>query len=258
MNRLDALLQSGRKAVSLYVTAGYPKLSDTLPICRAIEQGGGDLIEIGIPFSDPVADGPVIQQSGDRALKNGMTLEVLFSQLHELRESVSIPVLLMGYLNPVLQYGIERLCESCVECGVDGMILPDLPLEEYLENYQATFKKYGLHNVLLVSPSSSDERIRLIDQHSTGFIYAVSSAAVTGNKLELSQAREAWLARLQGLKLKHKVYVGFGIANRNGVDWVHRFADGAIIGSAFVAAVSAQDTPDTAASAFVRDVVRAE
>jgi tryptophan synthase alpha chain len=186
-DKLTRLLEKKQQDVlSVYYTAGYPGLENTLEIAEFLQQGGADLIEIGIPYSDPVADGPTIQQSNQKALENGMTLELLMEQLKPLDDAVDIPVILMGYFNPILQYGVERFCMDCSQRGISGLIIPDLPVQEYLDSYQAIFKRFGLHNVFLITPQTSDQRIRWIDEHSHSFIYAVSDASITGAKSGIS------------------------------------------------------------------------
>ncbi len=182
MNRITKKLQEEGKLLSIYFTAGYPELEDTVPIIKALEKHGVDMIEIGLPFSDPLADGPTIQESSTAALHNGMSTELLFKQLQGIRDEVELPLIIMGYFNPVLQYGVEAFCARCAEVGVDGLILPDLPLDVYQEEYEAIFKQYGLQNMFLITPQTSDERIRQIDEASEGFIYMVSSASTTGAK----------------------------------------------------------------------------
>jgi tryptophan synthase alpha chain len=234
-NRLSALFQSGRKdLLSVYFTAGYPALNDTLSVAQALEDAGADLIEVGIPFSDPVADGPVIQVSNEKALENGMTLKLLFSQLKNLREKVQIPVLLMGYFNPVYQFGLEEFCRQCRETGIDGLIIPDMPLWEYETQWKSVLENYGLFNIFLVTPQTSEERIRKIDSLSSSFIYLVSAASVTGAKSQVSDGQLAYFERIKAMNLKSPTLIGFGISNRETFQGACRFADGAIIGSAFI------------------------
>ncbi|WP_411032286.1 tryptophan synthase subunit alpha [Spongiimicrobium sp. 3-5] len=238
MNRITQKLQENKKLLSIYFTAGYPKLEDTVEIIQELEKNGVDLIEIGLPFSDPLADGPTIQQSSTAALKNGMQTTLLFKQLKDIRASVSIPLILMGYFNPILQYGVEAFCKRCKEIGIDGLILPDLPLDVYQENYEATFKKYGLINVFLITPQTSEARIRQIDDASEGFIYMVSSASVTGAKEGFGQEQQAYFERISGMALKNPQIVGFGISNKNTFQQATTHAKGAIIGSAFIKSLS--------------------
>ena len=218
----------------MYYTAGFPNLEDTLDIAKALDAGGADLIEIGLPFSDPVADGPTIQESSTKALANGMTLNKLFSQLQDLREHVEVPVLLMGYINPVLQYGFEKFCAKCAEVGIDGLILPDLPMYEYEELYKDVLEKYGLYNVFLITPQTSDERIQKIDELSKGFIYMVSSASTTGAKKGISSEQINYFQKIKSANLRNKRLIGFGISDNESFSKACEYADGAIIGSAFI------------------------
>lgn len=235
MNRLQQLFEKQQKGLlSIYYTAGYPSLTDTLKIAETLEQSGADFLEIGFPYSDPVADGPVIQASSKEALDNGMTLPILFEQLKDLRQRVTIPILLMGYVNVVLQYGVEAFCQKCQEVGVDGCIIPDLPMYEYEEMYQAIFEKYELSNIFLVTPQTSEERIRKIDGLSNAFIYLVSSAATTGGNLSISESSAAYFKRIADMQLKNPFVIGFGISNKETFDAASQYANGAIIGSAFV------------------------
>lgn len=240
MNRINTLFQEKQNNIlSIYYTAGYPNLEDTVRIAEALEQAGADMLEIGFPYSDPVADGPVIQASSKQALENGMDLAILFEQLKSLRQKVSIPVLLMGYVNPMLQYGVENFCKSCAEVGVDGCIVPDLPMTEYEEFYADVFKKYGISNVFLVTPQTAPERIQKIDGLTNGFIYLVSSSATTGKNLQLSDTTEAYFARVAALNLNNPVMIGFGINSKETFTKACEYANGAIIGTAFVRALEA-------------------
>ncbi|PRY50886.1 tryptophan synthase alpha chain [Arcticibacter pallidicorallinus] len=235
MNRINKLFEQKNKSVlSIYFTAGYPALNDTLDIAEALEKAGADFLEIGIPYSDPLADGPVIQNSSLTSISNGMTIKVLLEQLKDLRKRVSIPVFLMGYFNPVLQYGVERFCEACSEVGVDGMIIPDLPMYEYEELYQDCFKKHNLSNVFLITPQTSDERIRHIDELTNGFIYLLSSASTTGKNLDLSLKTDEYFSRIKNMNLKNPAIVGFGISDHASFSKASEYAHGAIVGTAFV------------------------
>ncbi len=236
MNNINNLVagKGDKRLLSIYYTAGYPTLDSTLDIAEALESAGVDFLEIGFPYSDPVADGPIIQHSSEVALRNGMTLHVLFEQLIDLRKRVNIPVFLMGYVNPVLQYGVDNFCKSCKAVGVDGVIVPDLPMYEYEERYQNTFDENGLSNVFLVTPQTSEERIREIDALSTGFIYLLSSSATTGKNLSVSENTEAYFSRIRAMKLKTPVVIGFGISDHDTFIRATDHADGAIVGSAFV------------------------
>lgn len=234
MNRIKQKLQENKKLLSIYFTAGYPSLTDTTTIIQNLEKSGVDMIEIGLPFSDPLADGPTIQASSTQALKNGMTTEILFNQLKDIRKSVEIPLIIMGYFNPMLQYGVEAFCEKCQEIGIDGLIIPDLPVDVYKEDYQETFEKYGLINVFLITPQTSQERIRFIDSISKGFIYMVSSSSVTGSQSGFGDNQKHYFERISNMDLKNPQIVGFGINNNATFNQATKHAKGAIIGSAFI------------------------
>ncbi len=237
-NRIKQKLSEDKKLLSIYFSAGFPKLSDTVSIIQDLENNGVDMIEIGLPFSDPLADGPTIQESSTIALKNGMSTDLLFTQLKDIRKSVSIPLLIMGYFNPVLQYGVENFCKKCEEIGVDGLILPDLPLDVYQDEYEPIFKKHGLINVFLITPQTSEIRIRQIDNASEGFIYMVSSASTTGAKQGMGEEQEAYFERIARMDLKNPQIVGFGISNARTFQQATKTAKGAIIGSAFIKMLS--------------------
>ncbi|MDX1315646.1 MAG: tryptophan synthase subunit alpha [Eudoraea sp.] len=234
MNRITKKLKEDGKLLSIYFTAGYPELEDTVSIIKELERNGVDMIEIGLPFSDPLADGPTIQESSTTALRNGMSTELLFDQLKGIRDSVHIPLIIMGYFNPVLQYGVEEFCSRCAEIGIDGLILPDLPLDVYQDEYEGIFKKYGLLNMFLITPQTSDERIRQIDEASEGFIYMVSSASTTGAKSGFGEEQQQYFQRIGNMQLKHPQIVGFGISNAETFEQATQLAKGAIIGSAFI------------------------
>lgn len=234
MNRITQKLQEDKKILSIYFSAGYPNLNDTAQIIQDLEKNGVDLIEIGLPFSDPLADGPTIQASSTQALHNGMTTQLLFDQLKNIRESVKIPLIIMGYFNPMLQYGVEEFCKKCAEIGIDGLIIPDLPVDVYADQYKAILEKYGLINVLLITPQTSEERIRFIDSVSDGFIYMVSSASVTGSQAGFGNTQENYFKRIAAMELKNPQIVGFGISNKETFTQATKFAKGAIIGSAFI------------------------
>ena len=235
MNRIQQLFTTKNKRVlSVYYTAGFPSLSDTLAIAIKLEEAGVDMLEIGIPYSDPIADGTTIQQSSACALSNGMSIRLLFEQLADLRKYVRIPVLLMGYLNPVMQYGIENFCMKAKEVGVDGVILPDLPLFEYEHIYKSCFEQYGLSNVFLINPRTEEERIRKIDELSNGFIYMLSSNATTGNSLEQTADLITYYERVKGYRLLNPLMIGFGINTHQQFNRACEYANGAIIGSAFI------------------------
>ena len=234
MNRINQKLREDKKLLSIYFSAGYPKLNDTVEIIEKLQKNGVDMIEIGLPFSDPLADGPTIQESSTQALKNGMTSNVLFNQLKNIRKTFHISLVLMGYFNPMLQYGVEKFCEKCAEVGIDGLIIPDLPVDVYHENYEEIFSKYGLINVFLITPQTSEERIQFIDKISKGFIYMVSSASTTGAKNSFGNIQSDYFKRIDAMKLKTPQIVGFGISNKETFTQATTFAKGAIIGSAFV------------------------
>jgi tryptophan synthase alpha chain len=235
MNRIDNLFQTKKERVlSIYFTAGFPKLEDTLPIMQAIESAGADIIEVGVPYSDPIADGPTIQDSNQIALDNGMSLKKLFEQLQDMRQTVSLPVVLMGYLNPIIQYGMEAFCKKCQEIGVDGLILPDLPMQQYLDEFKEVFDKYDLRNTFLISPQTSEKRIREIDTHSNGFIYMVSAHSITGAKTGISEEQIAYFQRVEAMNLKNPRLIGFGISDSETFITASKYGNGAIIGSAFI------------------------
>lgn len=256
MNRIEKLFQTKpNRVLNVYFTAGYPKLDDTVSILKALESSGADLIEIGIPFSDPVADGPTIQASNDVALNNGMTLKLLMEQLKDIRNQVSVPIVLMGYINPIVQYGIERFCEDCAARGIDGLILPDLPMHEYLEVYKPIFEKNGLLNTFLITPQTSEARIREVDNNTSGFIYMVSSASTTGAKSGISEEQEAYFKRVNGMGLKNPRLIGFGISNKETFDKACENANGAIIGSAFIKVLGLEGDMEENIKEFVNGVI---
>jgi tryptophan synthase alpha chain len=235
MNRLNKLFDSGKdRLFSIYFTAGYPALNTTVAIAEALEIAGVDFLEIGFPYSDPVADGPTVQQSSQKALENGMTVAKLFDELRDIRKTVSIPILLMGYVNPMVQYGVERFCKKAAEVGVDGIIVPDLPMYEYEQLYSKYFVENNLSNIFLVTPQTSEERIRKIDNLSSSFIYLVSSSTITGRGLQLSSSVEDYYKRVKSMQLKSPTIIGFGITNHETFDKACQYARGAIVGSAFV------------------------
>lgn len=234
-NRIETLFEEKKERIlSVYFSAGFPKLNDTASIMKFLDESGADIIEVGIPFSDPVADGPTIQESNKVALDNGISLKLLFDQLADIRKEVKIPVILMGYINPVLQYGLQAFCEKCAEIGIDGMILPDLPMQEYLDEYKETFEDSGLLNIFLITPQTSESRIREIDANSRGFIYMVSSASTTGAKSDISIDQIAYFERVNTMNLKNPRLIGFGISNNETFVHACKNASGAIIGSAFI------------------------
>lgn len=234
-NPILKLFEEKRENVlSVYFTAGYPQLDDTVQIIQSLDQAGVDLIEVGVPFSDPVADGPTIQGSNDVALKNGMNLKLLFSQLGEIKGRINTPLLLMGYINPVLQYGIEKFCQACEKNGISGLILPDLPIEEYVKEYKSVFEHHGLLNIFLITPQTREERIREIDEQTRGFIYMVSTASTTGARDAFEEEQYDYFKRIQAMKLRNPTLIGFGISNNKTYKLACRYSSGAIIGSAFV------------------------
>ena len=254
MNRINQLFANKRENIlSIYFCAGHPTLEGTANTIRTLEQKGVDMIEVGIPFSDPMADGPVIQDAATKALRNGMSLKKLFSQLEGIRgqlstdnhqlstvncqlstDEVKMPLILMGYLNPIMQFGFEKFCQRCVEVGVDGVIIPDLPFADYLEEYKPVADKYDIRIIMLITPETSDERIRFIDEHTDGFIYMVSSAATTGAQKEFGDQKQAYFSRIKSMNLNHPCMIGFGISNKQTLETAQANAAGAIIGSKFV------------------------
>ena len=254
-NRINQLFETKKENIlSIYFTAGFPRLNDTVEIIQQLEKNEADLVEIGIPFSDPTADGPTIQHSSEIALKNGMSLKLLFSQLKDIRKSVNIPLILMGYLNPVLQFGVEKFCTSCREAGIDGVILPDLPLEEYEEQFQQHFLKNNLHNILLITPQTPESRIRKIDESSDGFIYMVSSASTTGAGKKADDFNFGYFQRIQKMNLKNPRLIGFGISDHDTFSNACRYASGAIVGSAFVHALQQEKEPARAVHLFIKSI----
>lgn len=234
MNRINKKLQEDKKLLSIYFTAGYPGLNDTVSIIQDLEKSGVDMIEIGLPFSDPLADGPTIQASSTQALKNGMTSDFLFTQLKNIRDTVSIPLIIMGYFNPILQYGVEAFCKKCQDTGIDGLIIPDLPVDVYSEQYKSTFESYGLFNIFLITPQTSVERVQFIDSISEGFIYMVSSASITGSSKGFGDEQTTYFKRIADMNLKNPQIVGFGISDHETFTQATKHAKGAIIGSAFI------------------------
>lgn len=255
-NRINQLFRDKKNNIlSVYFTAGYPGINDTIPIIRELEKNGVDLIEIGMPFSDPVADGPVIQHSSHVALQNGMSIKKLFEQLKDIRQQVKIPLILMGYLNPVLQFGMENFCRKCAETGIDGLILPDLPLDVYQEEFSAVFEKYNLHHILLITPQTSEKRLKEIDEASAGFIYMVSSSSTTGIKNKVTDFHREYFERIQKMQLKNPRLIGFGISNNETFGNACRYAQGAIIGSAFIKALEGRGTLGENIAGFVKSLL---
>jgi len=254
-NRINKLFQKkDGNILSVYFTAGYPKLKDTKIIIEELVKNGVDLIEIGMPFSDPVADGPVIQHSSLVALHNGMSVRELFGQLEDVRQSVDVPLILMGYINPVLQYGVEAFCQKCKEIGIDGLIIPDLPLSVYEEEYKSIFEANDLHNIFLITPQTSDERLRRIDQASSGFIYMVSSNSTTGAKEGFSDMQQSYFERINTFGLKNPRLIGFGISNAATFRNACQYAQGAIIGSAFVNALGTDLSLEEKIAKFIQSI----
>jgi tryptophan synthase alpha chain len=255
MNRLNQLFQTKKaNLLSIYYTAGYPTLDITVDIAEALEKAGADFLEIGFPYSDPVADGPTIQHSSQTALDNGMTLHVLFEQLKDLRKRVTIPILLMGYVNPIVQFGVEKFCKAAAEVGVDGVIVPDLPMYEYENLYAPYFKTHNLSNIFLVTPQTSAERIRKIDDLSSSFIYLLSSSSITGGSLNVSINIEGYYKRIKAMQLRNPAIIGFGISNHQSFKKACEYANGAIVGSAFVKLLG-QEGYFEAIPQFVRSIV---
>lgn len=255
-NRIESLFREKKNNIlSIYFTAGFPNLNDTTVVLDELRKAGVDMIEIGIPFSDPLADGPVIQHSSEVALKNGITLKLLFEQLKSVStNNQQLPTLLMGYLNPILQFGVENFCKTAKECGIDGVILPDLPLQEYLDEYKPIFEKYSLLNIFLITPQTSDERIRLIDSHSKGFIYMVSSSSTTGVKSGINSTQENYFSRIKNLKLNNPLMIGFGISDKKSFEKACEYANGAIIGSGFIKAIKEGIDMRARISNFVKSI----
>ena len=248
MNKINKLFEQSkdRKLLSLYFCAGCPTLEGTADVIKTLERRGIDMIEVGIPFSDPMADGPVIQDAATKALRNGMTLKKLFAQLKEIKDEVSIPLVLMGYLNPIMQYGIEEFCRSCSECGVAGAIIPDLPFNDYLNDIKPVADRYDLRVIMLITPETSDERIRFIDAHTDGFIYMVSSAATTGAQKSFDEAKQEYFQRINAMNLHNPRMIGFGISNKQTLETSQQNAAGAIIGSKFVTLLNESANADEA------------
>lgn len=255
MTRIEELFTKKKQRIlNVYCTAGYPALDSTLTVMSALQQHGADLIELGMPYSDPLADGPVIQESSARALENGMTIDKLFQQLETMRSTINIPVILMGYMNPVLQYGFENFCSKAAAVGVDGLILPDLPMHEYETEYGATIKKNNLDLVFLVTPETKDDRLRRIDELSSGFLYAVSSSSTTGSNKNINDQQE-YFSKLAAMKLKNPVLVGFGIKDKATFDVACRYTNGAIIGSAYIKALQNAEDINATTKTFLKAIL---
>ena len=253
-NKLTQLFQQKNKTLlNVYCTAGYPKLNSTTEVLFALQENGVDMIEIGMPYSDPIADGPVIQQSNMVAIKNGMTIELLFEQLNAVKNTITVPLIMMGYLNPVLQYGVEKFCEDAAAAGIAGIILPDLPMYEYEELYAPLFKKYNLSFIFLITPQTSEERIKKADKLSSGFLYAVSSSSTTGNNVNTID-KTAYFERIAGIKLKNPLMIGFGINNKQSFETACNYSSGAIIGSAYINALSKNKNVKDATANFLQTI----
>lgn len=244
MNRINALFSTKTKDIlSIYFCAGHPTLEGTANVIKTLQQKGVDMIEVGIPFSDPMADGPVIQDAATKALRNGMSLHILFDQLRDIRQEVSIPLILMGYLNPIMHFGFEAFCQQCKATGIDGVIIPDLPFKDYLEDYKPVADRYDLRIIMLITPETSEERVRFIDDNTDGFIYMVSSAATTGAQKEFDEAKQQYFSRINAMGLKHPRMIGFGISNKQTLSAANANASGSIIGSKFVTLLEKTGNP---------------
>jgi tryptophan synthase alpha chain len=255
MNRLEELFTRKKSNVlNVFCTAGFPRLNSTLEVMKALQDNGADIIELGMPYSDPLADGPVIQASSTKALQNGMTMQLLFEQLRDFRKKIYVPVILMGNINPVLQFGFENFCKQCASLPVDGIILPDLPEYEFENEYGEIIKRYGLSFIFLITPETSEERIKKLDALSTGFLYAVSSSSTTGNKKDFTEV-EKYLQRLKNMQLKNPLMVGFGIKDKTSFQSACRYANGAIIGTAYIKAIEHAENIQSATKAFLSSVI---
>ncbi len=255
MSRITGLFKNKKeRVVNIYCTAGYPHLNSTIKIMKALEENGADMIELGMPYSDPLADGPVIQASSTIALANGMTIQELFNQLKDFRKDINLPVILMGYMNPVLQYGFEKFCSDAAEVGIDGLIIPDLPEHEFEAEYCSILKRFGLDFIFLVTPETSEERIKKLDQLSTGFLYAVSSSSTTGSSKNMTNVK-SYLQKLKSLPLRNLILVGFGISDRQTFDGACEHTSGAIIGSAFVKAMEGSENEENSVKQFLKTII---
>lgn len=258
MNRIKQLFETKKNRIlSVYFTAGYPKRNNTVSIIEHLVYSGADLIEIGMPFSDPLADGPTIQASSTKALENGMTIQLLFEQIEDIRKEVDIPLILMGYLNPVYQYGIENFLKKCKEIGVDGVIIPDLPMREYETTYRQYFEENNIQNIFLITPQTSEERVRKIDELTNSFIYVVSASATTGAKSSFSETQKAYFKKIKEMKLKNPTLIGFGISNNESFEEACKYSNGVIIGSAFIKAISQEGELKSNTKNFVESILKA-
>ena len=254
MNLIQELFQKkDKKLLSIYFTCGYPKLDDTTKVISALEESGVDFIEVGLPYSDPLADGPTIQDSSQKALENGINLDIIFEQLKTIKGTNKTPLVAMGYLNQLLKYGEDKFCEACVACGIDTVILPDLPMVEFENHYQQLFEKYGITNVFLITPHTSEDRIRKIDSYSKAFIYVVASASITGAKGEISDIQIKYFERIKGMNLQSKLVIGFGISDKATFDTACTYSNGAIVGSAFIKHIG--DTGVTKIDDFIKPII---
>jgi tryptophan synthase alpha chain len=254
MNLIQELFQKKDKnLLSIYFTCGYPKLDDTTKVISRLEESGVDFIEVGLPYSDPLADGPTIQESSQKALENGINLDIIFEQLKTIKGTNKTPLVAMGYLNQLLKYGEDKFCQACVACGIDTVILPDLPMVEFENHYQQLFEKYGITNVFLITPHTSEDRIRKIDSYSKAFIYVVASASITGAKGEISDSQIEYFERIKGMNLQSKLIIGFGISDKATFDTACTYSNGAIVGSAFIKHIGAHglDEIDT----FIKPII---
>ena len=255
MNRIDQLFtEKSKDVLNVYCTAGYPHLNSTVEVLTALQQNGADLIEIGMPYSDPLADGPVIQQSNMVALENGMSISLLFEQLQTVRETIKLPIILMGYMNPILQYGLDKFCASAEAVGVDGIILPDLPMYEFETTYKQLFEKHNLKFIFLVTPETGEERVRKIDSLSSGFLYAVSSSSTTGNNKDIADQSE-YFKKLQNMQLTNPILVGFGIKDKATFKTAGTFTNGAIIGSAYIKALENSNNVQATTKEFLNTIL---
>ena len=255
MNRITSLFNKKKSRIlNIYCTAGYPAINSTLEVMRALQDSGADMIELGMPYSDPLADGPVIQASSTKAIQNGMTISKLFSDLKDIRKHIHVPVILMGYMNPALQYGFDKFCAKAAETGIDGLILPDLPMYEFETEYGDIIGKYGLKFIFLVTPETSDERIRMLDRLSTGFLYAVSSSSTTGNEKSMEQ-QMGYFKKLQDMKLNNPVLIGFGIKDNETFNAACKYSNGAIIGTAYIRALEENGSVDAVTKKFIDGIL---
>ncbi|MCD8296376.1 MAG: tryptophan synthase subunit alpha [Prevotella sp.] len=252
MNRInDLFTRKSKNLLSIYFCAGHPTLDGTAEVIRALESKGIDMIEIGIPFSDPMADGPVIQDAATKALRNGMSLRTLFAQLEGIREAVKMPLILMGYMNPIYRYGYENFFKECKRIGIDGTIIPDLPFKDYMEQVKPIADKYDIRVIMLITPETSDERIRFIDENTDGFIYMVSSAAITGAQKEFNEAKQRYFNHVNSMGLHNYRMIGFGVSNKQTLESAQLNANGAIIGSKFVQLLEQYGNPSAACDALL-------